>query len=305
MGNREWAMLIALSILWGATFLFVGIAVAELPPFTIVLVRVGLAALALNAVIVIAGRRRPFGRRVATAFVVMALINNVVPFSLLVWGQTQIASGLAGILNATTPLFTVFVAHVFTLDERLSAERLVGVLAGLGGVALLVGPSMLAGDASLMAQLACLGAAFSYALAGVFGRRFRHLGVTPLETAAGQVGASSLILLPIALVVDRPWTLALPSAETIGALIGLALLSTALAYVLFFRILAAAGATNLLLVTFLIPPTAVALGALVLGERLESRAFAGMALIGAGLAVLDGRPWRRLRRGLTRGPRSA
>jgi drug/metabolite transporter (DMT)-like permease len=308
MGGREWAMLALLSVLWGATFLFVRLAVTEVPPFTIVLVRVGLAALALNAVLVLTGRRLPTTWTVARAFLGMALINNVVPFSLLVWGQTQIASGLAAILNATTPLFTVLVAHAFTTDEKLTPARLAGVLLGFVGVAVLVGPSVLGARHDLLAELACFGAALAYALAGIFGRRFKRLNVAPFATATGQVSASTLILLPLALLVDRPWTLSMPEATVIGALAGLALLSTVLAYVLYFRILSAAGATNLLLVTFLVPITALILGALVLDEAIEARSLAGMALIGSGLAALDGRPVAWLHRGLTQtleGRRSA
>ena len=139
-------------------------------------------------------------------------------------------------------------------------------------------------------QLACLLAAVSYALAGIFGRRFKRLGLSPLVTATGQVTATTVMMAPIAAFFDRPWTLATPSLDACAAVLALALLSTALGYVLYFRILAAAGATNLLLVTFLMPIGAVSLGALVLGEHLAPRQFLGMALIGLGLAAIDGRP---------------
>lgn len=206
------------------------------------------------------------------------------------WGQTHIASGLAAILNAATPLFTVVAAHVFTSDERMTGNRLVGVFIGLAGVAVMVGPTVLAGlGADLLAQVAVLSAALSYALAGIFGRRFLRMGVQPLATATGQVTASALMLVPIAMVVDRPWTLPLPDASAWGAVFGIAALSTALAYLLYFRLLATAGATNLLLVTFLIPVSAIILGAAVLGERLQPQHFIGMVLIGCGLAAIDGR----------------
>nr|WP_272209723.1 DMT family transporter [Marinicella sp. W31]MDC2875547.1 DMT family transporter [Marinicella sp. W31] len=148
---------------------------------------------------------------------------------------------------------------------------------------------------NVAAQLLCLAGAVSYAFAGIYGRRFRAMGVTPMSTATGQVVASSLIMLPLVMVVDRPWTLQAPSLNAIGALIGVAAISTALAYVLYFRILATAGATNLLLVTFLIPVSAILLGTLILGEVLLARHFAGMALIGVGLAAIDGRPWKAVR----------
>jgi drug/metabolite transporter (DMT)-like permease len=230
-------------------------------------------------------------------FIAMGILNNLIPFSLIFWGQTQIASGLATILNATTPLFTLVVAHLLTRDERMNGAKVAALLSGFAGVTLLVGPDFLLGDRSgFWGQVACLGAALSYAFAGVYGRRFQAMAVSPMQAATGQVTASAVLILPIMLIVDRPWTLAAPPSATVwAALAGLALLSTALAYVLYFRILAAAGATNLLLVTFLIPVIAIPLGATVLGERLEPHHFAGMALIGLGLAAIDGRIAARLR----------
>ncbi|PZU95042.1 MAG: EamA family transporter [Chelatococcus sp.] len=290
MGLAEWLLLLALSVLWGGSFLFIGIAVKELPPLTIVTLRVALAALALLVVVQVLGRGMPREPAAWRAFLGMGLLNNLVPFCLIVWGQTQIASGLASILNATTPLFGVVVAHLMTADEKMTGNRLAGVLFGLAGVAVMVGPAALAGLGDrLLPQLAILGAALSYAFAGVFGRRFGALGLQPLQTAAGQVSASTLMLAPVALIVERPWTLPMPGPATLAAVLALALLSTALAYILFFRILATAGATNLMLVTFLIPVSAILLGALVLGEVPQMRQFAGMALIGAGLLAIDGR----------------
>ena len=291
MGALEWGMLVGLSVLWGGSFLFNGILVRELPPFTIVTARVALAAIALHVIVRITGHSMPRDRQAWGAFFGMGFLNNVIPFLLIVWGQTHIASGLASILNATTPLFAVVVAHFLTADEKMTGNRLIGVIVGFAGVALMIGPSVLAslGGSNALAQLAVLGAAFSYSLAGIFGRRFRRMGLAPIIPAAGQVTASAILLLPIALFVDRPWTLAMPSTETWLALAGLAILSTAIAYVLFFRILATAGATNLMLVTFLIPVSAILLGALILGEDLQAKHFIGMAMIAIGLAAIDGR----------------
>lgn len=290
MTTIEWSLLIALSALWGGSFLFNGILVRELPPLTIVTARVALAALALWAIVRLSGHAVPRSREVWLAFLGMGVLNNVIPFSLIVWGQTHIASGLASILNATTPLFAVIVAHVLTEDEKMTGSRLVGVIVGFFGVALMIGPSVLSDlGTNGLAQLAVLGAAFSYSLAGIWGRRFRRMGLPPLLPAAGQVTASALLMLPVALVVEQPWTLAVPSSEAWMALFGLAFLATALAYVIFFRILATAGATNLMLVTFLIPVSAILLGAMVLGEVLAPKHFAGMALIAVGLAAIDGR----------------
>jgi drug/metabolite transporter (DMT)-like permease len=298
MGWREWALLLFLSVLWGGSFFFVGVAVAELPTFSIVSLRVLLAATALALFFKVAGIAIPKSGAAWRAFFAMGVLNNVIPFSLIVWGQGHIASGLASILNATTPLFTVVVAHVLTADEKLTRMRVSGVAIGFGGVVMMLGPAVLQdGRTDLLAQLACLGAALSYAFATVYGRRFRGLGLAPLQTAFGQVAASSVILVPLALLVDRPWGLPMPGAATWAAVVTLALVSTAFAYGLYFRILARAGATNVALVTFLVPVSAILLGAAVLGERLQSRHFAGMALIGVGLAAIDGRlaRWRRRR----------
>jgi drug/metabolite transporter (DMT)-like permease len=297
MTSLDWALLLSLSVLWGGSFFFVGIAVKELPPLTIVLLRVALAAIALHVVVLVMGVRLPATRETWRAFFAMGLLNNVVPFILIVWGQTHIASGLAAILNATTPLFTVIVAHFFTADEKVTGGRLFGVVAGFVGVAIMVGWAALqAFGGELLAQLAILLAAVSYAFAGVFGRRFGAMGIAPLTSATGQVRAASLVLTPLALIADRPWTLPWPSTSSIGALVGLALLSTALAYILYFRILASAGATNLVLVTLLIPVSAILLGVLFLGETLQAKHILGMALIGVGLAAVDCRPWRVARR---------
>ena len=290
MGGREWAMLLALAVLWGGSFFFNGVAVRELPPFTLVWLRVAIAAAALLLVLRLLGQRMPTESRIWIAFFGMGLLNNVVPFVLIVWGQHHIASGLASILNATTPLFTVLVAHLLTPDERLTPLKAAGVSVGFAGAVVMIGPDALGGiGMGVMAQIACLAGALTYAFAGVFGRRFKRMGVAPMATAAGQVCASTVLLLPLMLLVDRPWTLVMPHATTWAAVLGVGLLSTALAYVLYFRILAAAGATNLLLVTFLIPVSAILLGVLVLGETLLLRHSGGMALIGVGLACIDGR----------------
>ncbi|MGE0421952.1 MAG: DMT family transporter [Reyranellaceae bacterium] len=290
MGPAEWLLLVMLSVLWGGSFLFGKIALAELPPFTVVLARVGLAAPALWLAVLVTHQAVPRGRTVWLAFFAMGLLNNLIPFSLIMWGQVRIGSGLASILNATTPLWTVVVAHALTADEKMNGRKLAGVLVGVAGVAVMIGPLALAGlGGDVAAQLAVIAATLSYAFAGLYGRRFARMGVKPVVVAAGQVGATALLLLPVASLVDMPWTLPMPGLRTWLALAGLALLSTALAYVLYFRILARAGATNVLLVTFLIPVSGILMGVLVLDETLEARQLAGMALIGLGLAAIDGR----------------
>ena len=287
MAAREWGLLLLLSLLWGGAFFLTEIALIALPPFTVVLGRVGFAALALIAFVLLAGHRLPRDPGTWGAFLVMGVLNNLLPFSLIVGGQVHIEGGLAAILNATTPLFSVVLAHFLTSEERMTAGRLAGVLVGIAGVVLLIGPAALGGlGAAGWGQLAVLGAACAYACAAIYGRRFRGL---PFQVvAAGQVTCSALLALPVALLLERPWQLS-PGPGTWAALLALSLLGTAVAYLIYFRILATAGATNLMLVTFLIPVSALALGAVFLGERLDWTAFAGMALIMAGLAAIDGR----------------
>jgi len=294
MSAADWLLLVTLSILWGGSFFFAKLAVLELPPLTVALGRVAIAAAILVVLARMTGVALPDRMAAWRPYLLMGLLNNAVPFGLIFWGQTHIPSGLAAILNATTPLFTALVAHAATADERLNTARLVGVAAGLAGVTVMIGPDLLrALGADVLGQLACLLAAVSYAFAGVYGRRFR--GEPPLRVAAGQLVASSVLLAPVVILLDRPWTLAPPSATAIAALVALAALSTALAYLIYFRILARAGATNVALVTFLIPVSAILLGTLLLGEQLEPRHLAGMAAIAVGLAAIDGRLLRLLR----------
>lgn len=280
----DWILLWTLSLLWGGSFLFNELALSGLPALTIVWGRVGLAALLLALVVRLSGQGMP-PRAVWPALAVMGVLNNIVPFTLFVVAQGQITGGLASVLNATTPLFTVLVAHVATSDERLTPVKAAGIALGFGGVLVMMAGEDLGGEG--LAMLACLGAALSYGLAGVWGRRFKVAGVSPLQTAAGVVTCSAVLMTPVWLVMDRPWALGWPGAVPVAAVVALAALSTALAYLIFFRILARAGATAISLVTFLIPFSAAGLGWLVLGERLELRHFAGLALILGGLAVME------------------
>lgn len=295
MGTREWAKLIVLSVLWGGSFFFIGVAVNELPPLTIVFSRVLLAALALWCIALVMGERFPRCWRVWAAFLGMGLLNNVLPFTLIVWGQTQIASGLASILNATTPIFTVIVAGRLLPDERITPLKTLGVVIGFIGVGVMIGIPALGDTGNAWAQIAILVAALSYAFAGVFGRRFKAMGVSPMVTAAGQVTTSALVMLPLTYLIEGPFPFNNVSAGTWAALIGLAVISTAIAYVLYFSLLASAGATNLLLVTLLIPVSAVLLGWLFLSESLQWIHITGMGLIAIGLSAIDGRLWRKVR----------
>lgn len=287
MSPAEWTLLAGLAVLWGAAFFFGKVALAELRPFTLVLARFGLAAIALLIAVRVSGHRMPASPRLWGGFLVLGALNNFIPFSLIASAQVHISSGLASILNATTPLFTAVVAHLCAADERLTGNRVVGVLLGIAGVCVLIGPDALHGlGAHALSEVAMLGAALSYAFAGTYGRRFRAL--PPIVPVAGMMTAAAVMALPVALVVDRPWT-ASAGAATWGALLGLALLSTALGFLIYFRLLGSAGATNVMLVTLLIPVTALLLGSLLLGERLAWTAFAGMGLIFGGLLAIDGR----------------
>ncbi|MEC8479635.1 MAG: DMT family transporter, partial [SAR324 cluster bacterium] len=284
MTGFEWMLLVLLSVVWGGSFFFNGIALREFPTLSIVTARVGLAALALLFLMKMLGQGIQLNRQILKAFFGMSFLNNVVPFSLIVCGQQHIASGVASILNATTPLFTMLVAHWFTADEKINPRRLLGVLTGMGGVGLMMGlDSMESSGFHLLGQSAILLAAFSYGLAGVYGKRFAQLEIPPLATATGQLCASSMILIPLTFWIDQPWTMAMPSIEGMGSLLGIAVLSTALAYVIYFRLLKTAGATNLLLVTLLIPVSAIILGVFLLDESLEPQHLSGMAVISLGL----------------------
>ncbi len=296
MDAFDWVMLITLATVWGGSFLFNAILVAELPVLTIVAIRVTVAALALWGFMYATGRKIPTSLHVWGALLILGVLNNAIPFSLIVQGQTQITSGLASILNATTPLFTIVVAGIFLMDERFSVLRVLGVIVGFSGVILMVGPDALGGlGADFWAQLCALGAAISYGFASVFGRRFRELRVDPVMVATGQVTMSSLVLWPIALWIDGPQDIVNMSLNAALSMFGLAVLCTSFAYILYFRILERAGATNISLVTFLVPISAIILGVLVLGEQIFIKEIIGMTLIGVGLAIIDGRLIKRLR----------
>lgn len=288
MTGRDWAILLLLSVLWGGSFLFLALALRELPPITVMLLRVAGGAVPLLAFLLLRGERLPSGLRIWAMLIVLGLLNNALPFVLYAFAQLRIESGLASILNATTPLWGVLVAHLFTTDERATIPKIVGVLIGFAGVGVMVGSGgRLGGEA--IAILMCLGATLSYAFAAVYARRFRPLGIAPLSVATGQLIGASLLLFPFSLVLEQPWRVPVPTAETWWAIAGFALICTSFAYWLYFRLLETAGATNALLVTFLIPVTAILLGVLVLGEALAPRHYAGMALIALGLAAIDGR----------------
>jgi len=287
-------MLLLLAILWGGSYFFVEIALLEWSPLLIVAVRVVIACAVIWGIVLAAGLPVPRSPLAWTAFLWMGLLNNIIPFLLIVWGQKEIESGLAAILTAAAPIFSVIVAGVWLKDEPVTRSRLLGAVLGLIGVVVLIGPSALAGlDANLLAQLAVLGAALSYAFAGVYARRFTRMNIDPIVAASGQLLMSSLIMILLVLTFEAPVQLIESSAKVWAAVGLMAVFSTAFAYILYFRLLASAGATNAILVTLLIPVTAILLGTLILDERLQWLHFLGMAVIGLGLSVIDGRIWHR------------
>ena len=291
MSAVDWGLLLLLGLVWGGSFFFGKVALEMWPPFTVVLGRILIGAILLNVVVVLTGSRLPRDPQLWRSLLVMGLLNSVIPFCLIVSGQTQISSGLAAILYATTSLFTVLLAPLFVATERLTAPRLLGVLLGLAGVVIMLGPEALrdTGSATL-AKLAVLGGSVSYALAAIWGRRLR--GIPSPVAAAGQLTVAAIIMLPLALVVDRPWTLPPPSPQVIGAILGLGLFSTTIGYLLFFTILRRAGSVNVSFVTLLVPPSALLLGGLFLDEATTSLELVGLAFIALGLLVIDGRVWR-------------
>lgn len=295
MSLKNWILLLTLGAIWGGSFLFAKVAVAEIPPLVLVFLRVSIACAVLHIVLRFTSHRFPFQARLLGAFLLMGFLNNAVPFSLLFWGQTEISAGLASILNATTPIFTFLIAALLLGQEPVKAHRVAGVAVGFAGVLVMVSPSVTGvGEDPLWAQLACLGAAVSYALAATYARTFKN--VPPIVSATGQLTGSTLIMLPMAVWSAGSWSALETSGHVWLNVLALGIGATALAYLIYFRLLADAGATNASLVTFLVPASAILFGALLLGERLTIPQLAGFGLLLVGLVLLDGRmlPKRRL-----------
>ena len=285
--RQTWLLLILLSVLWGAAFFFIGVAVRELPPFTIVLIRVALGALLLLPVLKPLGGALPKTVAGWMPFLAMGLLNNVIPFSLLAAGQTYISSGLTSVLNATTPLFTVLVMAAFG-DEKLIARRVSGIILGLAGVVVLRAPWLEQSHGQTIGMLLCLAAALSYGFSGWWARR-KLTGVVPITSAACQLICSSVVMAIVAAVFDRPWDLPMPGAATVLSLVGLAALGTSLAYIVFFQIINRSGPTNVMLVTLLIPVTTILLGFSLLHEPITAHEIVGALIIASALLVIDGR----------------
>ena len=289
MGGREWAWLVLLSVIWGASFFFYRVMVAELPPMTIVFGRLAIAAVALHLFLAVTGNPLRLPLPVWRRFAVLGTVNNVLPFTLIAYSEIRISAGVAALLIGCVPVFSALAAHAFTRDEKMTANRIAGVIFCLAGVGILIGKDALQGLASsdFVGELVCLSAAMIYALAGIYSRTFSHL--PPLKVATGQVTMGAAVILPFMLAVDRPWDLPVPSPPVWGSLLAIALMGTAFAYILFFRLIARIGAMNISLVTLLQPVSAAFLGWLFLQEGLGAKDIAGMAVIGLGLLLIDGR----------------
>lgn len=294
MDERDWSRLVFLSVLWGGTFFFTGVALKELPPLTLVFIRLSIATLILLPVLWI--NRIPLPKGVAGwwPYAVMALINNVIPFSLIVMGQTYIPGGTAAVVNATTPVFTVLVAAAFG-EERLILRRVAGMLLGLCGVIILKGFEFDIGSKQTIGIGLCLGATTCFGFSALWAKR-KLTGAPPIGAATFQLASGALMMLVLASIFDRPWHLQMPGVVTWLAILGLAALSTALAFILFFQIIARSGPSNVMLVTLLVPVSAILLGYFFLGERIEAREIVGALIIASALLVMDGRVFRLLSR---------
>lgn len=292
MDGQDWSLLIVLSVLWGGAYFFAGVAVKELPPLTVVLARVSIAAIVLLPVFWYLGHSLPKSLSAWLPFFGMGLLNNVIPFGLIFAGQTQITVGLSSIINAMTPLFTVVVMASFR-EERLTVFRVIGVLLGVIGVAVLRGFEGPIDGSQTLGIFLCLGAALSYGFAALWGRKYLA-EVPPMKAATLQLVCSTLIIGVVVCLIDKPWTLPVPSMDTVWSLMALAVFGTALAYIVFFKILVRAGASNVMLVTLLLPVTALALGNVFLGEPIQTKEIVGAIIIGSGLLFIDGRVINRL-----------
>ena len=290
MSARNWGLLLLLALLWSSSFFYYKVLVAALPPVTGVLGRLALAALAMHLWLLAHGQSMPMSGRHWKRFLLLGVLNCSLPFVLIAWAELHISSGLTSILSATTPIFMVAVAHWGTDDEKLSAAKAIGIALGIVGVIVLVGPGLLGRQGDIWAQLAVIGSSCSYGFGGVYSRRFKDM--SPLQAATGQMTGATLLLIPVSLLIDRPWTLAMPPLEIWAAWLAIALVNTALAYVLYYRMIANVGATYMSLVTLLIPPIALLLGAVFLDESVSLQALAGMAIIALGLAATNERLFR-------------
>ncbi len=290
LDGTGWLLIGILSILWGGAFFLIEVGLRSYPPITLVFMRLVLAVPPMWIAMRLMGQRLPSQARVWGLLAVVGALNCALPFILFFWGQQYLDSGYASILNATTPLWGVITAHFLTSDEKATPARILGVLIGMAGIVVMVGPEAMKGlSNNLLAQIACIISTIFYSFAAIYGRRLSQTELTPMAVATGQTMMAALMMVPVVVLVDQPWTMATPRLDSTLAGLTLALFSTALAYTLYFRLIDRSGASNAQLVAFLMPILAVILGIAFLGESLSGGQIVGAALIAIGLAILDGR----------------
>lgn len=289
-----WGLIAILSILWGGAFFLIEIGLRSYPPNSLVFMRLALAIPPMWIAMRLAGDRLPRDAQSWWLLMVVGALNCALPFILFFWGQQYLQSGYASILNATTPLWGVVIAHFMTSDEKATPSRLLGVMLGMAGIVVMAWPEAVKGlTGNLLAQIACLVSTLFYSIAAIYGRRLSQTAMTPMVVATGQTMMAALFMLPVVLLIDHPWTMPVPRWDSTMAGLALALLSTALAYILYFRLIDRSGASNATLVAFIMPVLAVILGISFLNESFSERQVAGAALIALGLLAIDGRLLKR------------
>jgi drug/metabolite transporter (DMT)-like permease len=290
LDGHGWLLIGILAILWGGAFFLIEVGLRSFPPITLVFIRVAFAVPPMWIAMRLMGMTLPRSAGDWGLLTVVGALNCALPFTLFFWGQQYLDSGYAAILNATTPLWGVVTAHFMTRDEKATPARIIGVLTGMAGIIIMVGPAAMQGlSNNLLAQIACVISTVFYSLAAIYGRRLSQTTLTPMAVATGQTMMAAVLMIPIVLIVDQPWTMDMPRLDATMAGLTLALLSTALAYTLYFRLIDRAGASNAQLVAFLMPILAVILGITFLGESLSAGQMIGAAVIALGLIILDGR----------------
>jgi drug/metabolite transporter (DMT)-like permease len=285
-----WGLIGILSILWGGAFFLIEVGLRSYSPMMLVFMRLALAVPPMWIVMRLNGNRLPRDFKSWRLLMVVGMLNCALPFMLFFWGQQYLDSGYASILNATTPLWGVVTAHFMTQDEKATSARIIGVLVGMAGIIIMVGPDAVKGlSNNLLAQIACILSTLFYSFAAIYGRRLSQTAMTPMVVATGQTMMAALFMLPVILIMDQPWHMPMPRLDSTIAGIVLALFSTALAYILYFRLIDRSGASNALLVGFIMPVLAIILGVAFLGEHLQGGQIGGAVLIAIGLVILDGR----------------
>lgn len=296
LDGSGWLLIGILAILWGGAFFLIEVGLRSFPPITLVFIRVAFAVPPMWIAMRLMGQHLPTSASAWGLLAVVGALNCALPFTLFFWGQQYLDSGYASILNATTPLWGVITAHFLTSDEKATPARIIGVLTGMAGIIVMVGPEAIKGlSNNLLAQIACVISTIFYSLAAIYGRRLSQTTLTPMAVATGQTVMAAALMIPIVILVDQPWTMATPRLDATLAGLTLALLSTALAYTLYFRLIDRAGASNAQLVAFLMPILAVILGIAFLGETLHQGQIFGAVLIAFGLVIIDGRLLARFR----------